>query len=96
MRRRVELRWRLRSEEIDRLRAVQLDLLNQAASLLQAGGLLVYSTCSLEPEENRQVVEDFLKAHPAFNLERERELLPFVDGVDGAYVARLRRRTAAE
>ena len=90
MRRRVELRWRLSPEEIDRLRVVQLDLLNQAAPLLKPGGVLVYSTCSLEPEENRQVVDDFLKTHAGFKLEHDRELLPFVQGVDGAYVARLR------
>lgn len=91
MRRRVELRWRLRPEEIDRLRAVQLDLLNQAAPLLKPGGGLVYSTCSLEPEENRQVVDKFLKIHPEFQLQHDRELLPFVDQVDGAYVARARK-----
>ena len=89
MRRRVELRWRLRPEEIERLRTVQLDLLNQAAPLLKPGGVLVYSTCSLEPEENRQVVDEFLAGHAEFKLEHERKLLPFVDDVDGAYVARL-------
>ena len=92
MRRRVELRWRLCPEEIQRLRTVQLELLKQAAPLLKPGGVLVYSTCSLEPEENRQVVDEFLKAHPAFKLEHDRELVPFVEQVDGAYVASLRSR----
>jgi 16S rRNA C967 or C1407 C5-methylase (RsmB/RsmF family) len=45
----------------------------------------------LEPEENSEVVKQFLSKHNDFELERERELLPFTDGVDGAYVARLRR-----
>lgn len=89
LRRRVELRWRLRPEEIGRLARLQLDLLRQAAARLKAGGTLVYSTCSLEPEENTQVVRLFLAEHPDFRLERERELLPFRDGVDGGYVARL-------
>ena len=89
MRRRVDLRWRIAPEEITRLSAVQLDLLNQAAPLLKPGGTLVYSTCSLEPEENQEVVRDFLSAHPKFKLDFERELLPFSAGVDGAYVARL-------
>jgi len=90
MRRRVDLRWRIRPEEIDRLRKTQLDLLRAAASQLKSGGILVYSTCSLEPEENREVVNRFLNEHGNFTLELERELLPFVDGVDGAYVARMR------
>lgn len=92
MRRRVELRWRIRPEEIQRLQAVQLDLLHRAAGLLKPEGLLVYSTCSLEPEENGAVVQRFLAEHPVFKLEDERELLPFKDGVDGAYVARLKHR----
>jgi 16S rRNA (cytosine967-C5)-methyltransferase len=89
MRRRVDLRWRVRPEEIERLRRAQLDLLRQAAARLKPGGTLVYSTCSLEPEENGSVVREFLAQHPSFKLDRERELLPFADGVDGAYVAKL-------
>jgi 16S rRNA (cytosine967-C5)-methyltransferase len=91
MRRRVDLRWRIRPEEIGRLRATQGELLRQAASLLKQGGTLVYSTCSLEPEENGELVNEFLSGHTDFTLERTRELLPFVEGVDGTYVARLVR-----
>ena len=89
MRRRVDLRWRIRPEEIDRLRATQLDLLLQAAAHLKPGGTLVYSTCSLEPEENENVVREFLSRELWFQLESQRELIPFADGTDGAYVARL-------
>jgi 16S rRNA (cytosine967-C5)-methyltransferase len=92
MRRRVELRWRLQRGEIERLQGVQLDLLEQGARLLKPGGTLVYSTCSLEPEENEQVVTRFLEGKPSFKLEGQRELIPFADGVDGAYVAKLRAR----
>jgi 16S rRNA (cytosine967-C5)-methyltransferase len=88
MRRRVDLRWRISPEEIQRLRATQLDLLTVAAAKLRPGGILVYSTCSLEPEENSDVVKEFLREHKSFKLESERELLPFVDNVDGAYVAK--------
>ncbi len=91
MRRRVDLRWRIQPEELERLRATQLELLHQGAARLKTGGTLVYSTCSLEPEENREVVQRFLKEQSGFKLERERELLPFADGVDGAYVAKLHR-----
>jgi 16S rRNA (cytosine967-C5)-methyltransferase len=89
MRRRVDLRWRLRLGDIEHLRATQLQLLRQAAALLRPGGRLVYSTCSLEPEENQDAVAQFLNEHPAFKLERQRELLPFADHVDGAFVASL-------
>jgi 16S rRNA (cytosine967-C5)-methyltransferase len=85
----VDLRWRIQPEEIERLRTVQLDLLKQAAIEVKPGGVLVYSTCSLEPEENGEVVKQFLHEHADFKLEYERELLPFVDNVDGAYVARI-------
>ena len=91
MRRRVDLRWRVQPDEITRLRATQLDLLRQAASALKPGGVLVYSTCSLEPEENSEVVKEFLAEQPDFKLESDRELLPFADGVDGAFVAKLRK-----
>jgi 16S rRNA (cytosine967-C5)-methyltransferase len=91
MRRRVDLRWRIRQGEIMRLQKTQLDLLKQAVPKLKPGGLLVYSTCSLEPEENEEVVKQFLDGHKNFKLESERELLPFVDDVDGVFVARLKR-----
>jgi len=90
MRRRVDLRWRIQPKEISRLQEGQLSLLKQAALALKPGGVLVYSTCSLEPEENQEVVKEFLRRCPGFKLESERELLPFVDQVDGAYVARLK------
>ncbi len=87
MRRRIELRWRLQPREIARLEAEQIGLLRKAASHLKPGGRLVYSTCSLEPEENGTVTQRFLAEHPGWRLVEERELLPFRDGVDGAYVA---------
>jgi len=90
MRRRVDLRWRISPEEISRLQKTQLDLLNEAVPKLKPGGVIVYSTCSLEPEENSETVKQFLAANPGFKLEAERQLLPFADGVDGAYVARLK------
>jgi 16S rRNA (cytosine967-C5)-methyltransferase len=89
MRRRVDVRWRLQPEDIKRLVEAQAALLGQAASSLKPGGILVYSTCSLELEENEQVVRSFLENHPAFKPKNERQLLPFVEGVDGAYVATL-------
>ena len=92
MRRRVDLRWRVRPEEIDRLRTAQLELLHHGALQIKPAGVLVYSTCSLEPEENGEVLKEFLASHSSFRLEFERELLPLADGVDGAYVARFVKR----
>ena len=91
MRRRVDLRWRIKPSEIRRLALAQSQLLEQSAPLVKTGGCLIYSTCSLEPEENELVIADFLKAHPEFQMETQRTLLPFVDNVDGAYVAKLKR-----
>ena len=89
MRRRVDLRWRISPEEILRLQNTQLELIKQAVTKLKPDGVLVYSTCSLEPEENSEVVGQFLAANTSFKLETERQLLPFAEDVDGAYVARL-------
>jgi len=96
LRRRIQLRWRLRPEELDRLSRVQLRLLVQAASAVRPGGRLVYSTCSLEAEENGTVIERFLEQNPAFQLLRTTQLHPAIDGVDGAFVATLERRPNAD
>lgn len=70
LRRNPEIRWRLREEDLTRLAGLQLRLLGNAADLLKPDGTLVYATCSLEPEENEQVVERFLSGHPGFRLRR--------------------------
>lgn len=90
LRRRVDLRWRLKEGDIAKMAATQQTLLAQAVERLNSTGTIVYSTCSLEPEENQQLIKQFLESHPSFKLESERELWPFRDGTDGAYVARLR------
>ena len=89
MRRRVDLRWRLRPEDFARMQGVQLGILRAVQPLLRPGGSLVYSTCSLEPEENDEVINAFLRAYPNFRLTNRKKSLPFRDSVDGACAARL-------
>ena len=92
MRRRVDLRWRIEQAELKRLAATQIRLLETVAEQVKPGGVLIYSTCSLEPEENKELVQRFVSKFPSFKLDHERALLPFDEGVDGAYVARMIRQ----
>ncbi len=67
LRRNPEIRWRLRSSDIIELAAKQASILERAAEMVRPGGKLVYSTCSLEPEENETVAEAFLKGQIGFD-----------------------------
>jgi len=99
-----DARWRLGPDDPGRLAEVQDRILGGAAPLLRPGGVLVYSTCTLEPEENEERVSRFLDAHAQFELEPgsgpegpgERapylRILPEREGTDGAFAARFRRR----
>ncbi|MGI8431657.1 MAG: 16S rRNA (cytosine(967)-C(5))-methyltransferase RsmB [Chthoniobacterales bacterium] len=84
MRRRVDVRWRLRPEDFPKMQAQQLTILRHVAPLLKPGGSLVYSTCSLEPEENEEVVAAFLRERPAFRLTKSANKLPLRDHFEGA------------
>ncbi len=91
MRRRVDVRWRLRPEDFARMPRQQGTILEAVAPLLRPGGALVYSTCSLEPEENEQLIAAFLRDRPEFRLTKSAQTLPFRDTVDGAFAAECRR-----
>ena len=89
LRRRPDARWNWSKGKLAALVALQSDILDRASALLGPGGRLVYSTCSIEPEENGQQVDAFLKRHPDFRLERAGESLPHESGHDGAFAAAL-------
>ncbi len=89
MRRRVDVRWRLDPEEFSRMREQQLAIIRAIIPLLKTDGVLVYSTCSLEPEENEQVVEQVLAEFPSMRLIGKRVSQPFRDNFDGAFAAKL-------
>jgi 16S rRNA (cytosine967-C5)-methyltransferase len=104
-RRHPDARWRLKTSDLAVMAALQRALLRSAAELVKPGGLLIYSTCSLETEENDAQVESFLRDVPGWQLEPPPEgavpadvldagrlrVLPQRHGTDGAFAARLRR-----
>jgi 16S rRNA (cytosine967-C5)-methyltransferase len=91
MRRRVDVRWRLQPGDFARMQRRQLQILRALIALLSPKGALVYSTCSLEPEENEQVLKQVLTGPPILHLEEEKRSLPFRDGFDGAFAAKFMR-----
>lgn len=93
LRRRVDARWRLDPQEFPQMAETQMTILKQLAGRVRDGGRLVYSTCSIDPQENGELVAAFLESAKGsnFKLVRERATLPWRDGVDGAYAALLAR-----
>ena len=92
IRRRVDVRWRLQAPDISRIAVTQRAILENALPCLKPGGRIVYSTCSIEAEENLAQIEAFLTDHPECELQGTREALPFRDQTDGAFAAKLVRK----
>jgi len=104
-RRHPDARWRLKISDLAVMATLQRAILKSAADVVKPGGLLVYSTCSLEPEENDAQIDRFLAEHPGWRLDPPPEgvvpqtvldegrlrVLPQRHGTDGAFAARLRR-----
>jgi 16S rRNA (cytosine967-C5)-methyltransferase len=98
-----DIKWKRDVSDIPKLAALQSELLETAANLVKPGGVLVYSTCTIEPEENQQMVGGFLARHPDFHLEDARdfvsralvneegfvETFPHRHAMDGSFAARL-------
>jgi len=108
-RRHPDARWRLQASDFAVLGALQRQILTAAAAVVRPNGLLIYSTCSLEAEENDEVVDAFLASHPDFVVEpppagvvsdavidRGRlRVLPQQHGFDGAFAVRMRRTSGS-
>jgi len=91
LRRRPDARWGFCAEKLANLAELQSRILDGAAELVAPGGVLVYSTCSNEPEENAEQVEAFLARRRGFAAVASEESVPFESGMDGAFAAVLRR-----
>lgn len=103
-----EIRWRLKPDDLARMAAIQLRMLENAAALLRPGGAIVYSVCSLAPAEGEGVIDEFLKNHAEFEIDRRppnydemKDVLdargfmktrPDLGGLDGFFAARLIRK----
>ena len=111
MRRNADARWRIRHRDVQELASQQAAILAQAAQVVSPGGSLVYSTCTVMHEENEDIIQPFLAAHPDFRLVPREELPPALhplidaDGflrcyphlhdMDGFFAARLERDRAS-
>ncbi|XP_057816532.1 uncharacterized protein LOC131029889 isoform X3 [Cryptomeria japonica] len=107
LRKKPDLRWKRSLKDLEQLMLLQDKLLDAASLLVKPGGILVYSTCSIDPGENKERVESFLSRHPEFIVESVKKLVPdeFVSEegfyfshtsnhfLDGAFAARLYRIT---
>ena len=87
LRRNPEIRWRLTNDDIQTFATAQKQFLLNAARVVKPGGRLVYSTCSVEREENEQVVEHFLQTTPDFHVLKTLRTWPHREGSDGFFMA---------
>ena len=87
-----DARWRMNKEKIQELVSLQSKLLKSLALLLQRGGKLVYSTCTIHPDENSNQIKNFLKTNSKFLIEYEKQIWPGEeDNGDGFYIAILNK-----
>ncbi len=91
LKRNPDSKWKLKPEAVERVCATQAELLDRYSSMLKKGGLMVYATCSILPEENERAIEAFLERDTAFELIQMERIEPNDSGSDGFFVARLKK-----
>lgn len=90
LKRQPDLKWRLKPAGINRVRAIQAELLENYPNMLKPGGKLLYATCSILPSENQNQITKLLKKHPGkFRLVSQQNLLPSETGYDGFHASLL-------
>lgn len=90
---RVEARWRFHPENIRNLNTIQYQLLNEGAKTLKDNGKILYSTCSIEKEENEAIIEQFIKQNPDFRVILKKRNIPTQEERDGGTFFNLLRQT---
>ena len=102
-----DIKWKKDFGDIRKLNKIQFDFLNKSATFVKAGGCIIYSTCTIEPEENIEIVKKFLSLNDNFELVNLKDLfieelidengcvqtLPHKHNIDGAFVAKLIRKS---
>ena len=88
---RPDVRWHASLRSIGELAELQLRIFGMGAAATCAGGILVYSVCTISRAEGPGVIDRFLARHDNFALDQRLQLLPHRDGTDGFFIARLRR-----
>ena len=86
-----DIKYKMTEEKCRELAALQREILHTVQHYVKAGGVLMYSTCTINPQENEDNVRAFLKEHPEFVLERQQQILPKKGKNDGFFLARLVR-----
>ena len=92
LKRNPDAKWRDTSERLPVLVQLQKDILQSYSRMVKPGGLLIYATCSILPEENRQQVDAFLANNDDFSFIEDENITPATSGFDGFYVATLQRK----
>ena len=90
IRRKPEIRYKA-PEELAKLPEKQMEILTGLSRCVKPGGTLHYSTCTILPEENEELVDSFLRKHPNFTKEDDKTFWPHIDGTDGFYICKLKR-----